>query len=111
MFAENRCMQIVLTTVPSVGEAESLARRIVEEKLAACVQILPQMTSVYVWEGAVQKENEYLLLIKTTREKYSELEVFIASNHSYSVPEIIAVEAENVSEPYRKWLEKVMNGD
>ena len=111
MFADNRCMFIVLTTVPNIAEAESLASRIVEEKLAACVQILPQMTSVYVWEGKVQKENEHLLLIKTTNEKYSELEAFITSDHSYDVPEIVAVESVNVAEPYRHWLEEALNGE
>lgn len=97
-------MLIVLTTVPNIVEAESLARKIVEAKLAACVQILPKMTSVYFWEGSVQKESEHLLLIKTLSEKYDELEAFIRANHSYSVPEIVAVNADRVSETYLKWL-------
>jgi periplasmic divalent cation tolerance protein len=103
-------MLIVLTTVPTLEEAETLARGIVEAKLAACVQILPGMTSVYVWEGKVQKQNEHLLLLKTTNEKYAEVEKFITENHSYDVPEIVAVESTNVAEPYRKWVEEVVNG-
>jgi periplasmic divalent cation tolerance protein len=103
-------MLIVLTTVPTLEESETLARGIVEAKLAACVQILPGMTSVYVWEGKVQKQNEHLLLLKTTNEKYAEVEKFITENHSYDVPEIVAVESTNVAEPYRKWVEEVVNG-
>ena len=67
-------MLIVLTTTSNADEAELLAEKIVESRLAACVQILPRLTSVYVWEGKVQKENEHLLLIKTAKEKYDELE-------------------------------------
>ncbi|MFL6468837.1 MAG: divalent-cation tolerance protein CutA [Pyrinomonadaceae bacterium] len=98
-------MLVVLTTTPSVIEGEALAERIVNAKLATCVQIIPQITSVYFWEGSVQKANEQLLLIKTTEEKYSELERFITENHSYDIPEIAAIKSENVSTPYRNWLE------
>jgi len=101
-------MQIVLTTIPNVDEAESLANAIVENKLAACVQILPGMISVYVWEGKVQRENEHLMLIKTLPDKYAELEKFITANHSYTTPEIVAVESSEVAEPYRQWLEEIL---
>lgn len=97
-------MLIVFTTTPNIGEAESLAEKIVEAGLAACVQILPQMTSVYVWEGKLEKEAEHLLLIKSLPEKWSELRDFITTNHSYEVPEIAAIDAARVSEPYRAWL-------
>lgn len=97
-------MFIVFTTVPNAAEAESLADKIVSAKHAACVQILPQMRSVYWWNGEVQKESEHLLLIKTTAEKYDELEKFISANHSYEVPEIVAVDAAKVPEGYLKWL-------
>ena len=99
-------MLLVFNTVPNPEEGETLARVIVEAKLAACVQILPRMTSVYVWEGKVERENEYLLLIKTTEERYSDLEKFITDNHSYAVPEIVAVDSRHVAEPYRRWLEE-----
>jgi periplasmic divalent cation tolerance protein len=97
-------MLVVLTTVPGSAEGEALAERIVAERLAACVQILPPMTSVYFWEDAVRKENEHLLLIKTLEEKFAELEAFVRANHSYDVPEIVAIASEYVSEPYREWL-------
>lgn len=98
-------MLIVLTTVQIRQEAEVLAEKIIKSKLAACVQILPPMTSVYFWEGKVQKESEHLLLIKTLPEKWGQLEAFIAAEHSYEVPEIVAIDAEKISEPYRLWLE------
>lgn len=97
-------MIIVLTTTPNIEEAESLAEKIVAEKLAACVQVLPAMKSFYFWEGAIQTDAEHLLLIKTLDEKFDALEAFIQSNHSYDVPEIAAIKAENVSESYLGWL-------
>ena len=103
-------MIIVLTTVPNTEEAETLARKIVEARLAACVQVLPAMKSFYFWEGAVQADSEHLLLIKTLAEKFDELKDFIESNHSYSVPEIVAVAAEKVSENYFKWLNEAVVG-
>ncbi len=99
-------MLIVLTTTPNIDEAEALAEKLVDARLAACVQILPQMTSVYVWEGKVQKEPEHLLLIKTLPEKWDELRDFITANHSYTVPEIVAIVSTKVTEIYSKWLEQ-----
>lgn len=98
-------MLICLTTVSSTNQGEMLARKIVAAKLAACVQVLPRMTSVYFWDDEVRTEGEYLLLIKTIREKYKELETFIGEHHTYDVPEIVAVESADVSEKYRGWLE------
>src|SRR5215218_6172408 len=97
-------MLVVLTTTPDAEEAERLARIIVTDKLAACVQILSKMTSVYFWEGRVNSEQEHLLLIKTLEEKFDALSEFIQKNHSYDVPEIIAINAEKVSEGYLNWV-------
>lgn len=98
-------MLVVLTTVSDFKEAETLAEKIVGSKLAACVQILPPMTSVYFWEGKIRKEPEHLLLIKTLENKYADLEAFIRENHSYDVPEIVAINAEHVSAGYLKWMQ------
>jgi periplasmic divalent cation tolerance protein len=100
---------VVLTTTPSVEEAERLAERIVTGKLAACVQVLPAMKSFYVWEGALQTDAEHLLLIKTLPEKYDELEKFIQSNHTYDVPEIVALPAQKVSADYFGWLNETLS--
>jgi len=98
-------MLVVLTTVPSNEEAEELAEKLINSKLAACVQVLPQMKSFYLWKGEVQKDSEYLLLIKTLDAKFSQLKKFIKKNHSYDVPEIVALPADRVSESYLKWIE------
>ena len=97
-------MLIVLTTTPTSEEAESLANGLVESRLAACVQILPKMTSVYEWQGKIERSNEHLLLIKTLPEKYKVVEKFILDHHSYETPEIVAIDAEKVSSGYLKWL-------
>jgi periplasmic divalent cation tolerance protein len=96
-------MLIVTTTAANISEAEGLAEKIVRARLAACVQLVP-IGSVYFWDGSVRKEREHLLLIKTLGERYDELERFIIANHSYSVPEIVAVKAERVSEDYLGWV-------
>ena len=97
-------MLIILTTTASTDEAESLANGLVESRLAACVQILPKMTSVYAWEGKIESGSEHLLLIKTLAEKYEAVEKYILDHHSYDTPEIVAVDAEKASAGYLKWL-------
>lgn len=93
-------MLVVLTTLPTVAVSESLAEEVVRLGLAACVQVLPAMTSVYRWNGELQKHTEHLLLIKTTPDRYDELEAFLQANHPYDVPEIVALEAERFSASY-----------
>ena len=104
-------MLIILTTTPNLEEAETLGRKIVEAKLAACVQILPQMKSIYFWKDGIQTDDEHLLLIKTLDEKYPELEQFIKANHSYETPEIVAIEVDKVSDEYSKWLEESLKAE
>lgn len=99
---------VVLTTVSNTAEAETLARKLVEAKLAACVQILPPMKSVYFWENAIQVDSEQLLLIKTLREKFDELKMFIQVNHSYDIPEIIALQTGAVAENYLDWMKNYL---
>ena len=84
-----------------------MARGIVESRLAAGVQVLPPMSSYFYWDGVVQREREHLLLIKTAEEKYAELEAYIREHHNYDVPEVAAIRADQVSEPYAKWLREV----
>ena len=104
-------MLIVFTSVPNVAEAESLAEALVRARLAACVQIMPPMTSVYEWEAKLQKEQEHLLIIKTLEGKYAALEAFIRSNHSYAVPEITAIKAERTSGSYLVWMREILVRD
>lgn len=95
---------LVLITAASESEAKRLAAALITDRLAACVQILPKMESVYRWQGKIQYETEILLLLKTTANKFEELERTVRSLHSYEVPEILAVPVASISEPYFKWL-------
>ncbi|MGE0132238.1 MAG: divalent-cation tolerance protein CutA [Blastocatellales bacterium] len=95
---------VVLTTVEKQEDGERLAKMLVEGELAACVQVLPPMISIYRWQGNVEQASEVLLLIKTTRAVYSELEAAIKQNHPYQTPEIVALPIETGSGEYLNWL-------
>lgn len=97
-------MIVVLTTTSNYDEAETIANGLVESRLAACVQILPKMTSIYRWEGRIENESEHLILIKTLPKEFEAVERFINENHSYDTPEIVALTAERVSSGYLNWL-------
>ena len=96
---------IVLTTTGTPEDAKSLARSLVEERLAACVNIIP-IDSVYPWDGSVQEDSERLLVIKTTRERLAGLETRLHELHPYDVPEFVAVRTEYVADAYKAWLTK-----
>lgn len=97
---------LVTTTCAKEAEARSLADQILGERLAACVQMLP-ITSHYVWKGEVNRDPEVLLLIKTRRALYEKLEAFIASRHTYDVPEIVRLPIEGGAASYVKWIDEV----
>src|SRR5262249_56054233 len=82
---------VVLTTLEKYEDGERLARLLIERELAACVQILPPMVSIYRWKGNIEQASEVLLLIKTTRDVYPQLEAVIKDHHSYQTPEIIVL--------------------
>jgi len=96
---------VVLTTVENEEQAVRIARQLVESHLAACVQVMPRMTSIYRWEENVEVASEQLLIIKTTRFNYPELEIAIRNAHPYQVPEIIAIPVVAGSTDYLRWLE------
>ena len=102
---------IVLTTTETPLQAEQLAQLLVASELAACVQILPPMTSIYRWQGKVERATESLLLIKTLREKYSALETAIQTHHPYQTPEIIALPVEAGSAAYLSWMAGSVRGN
>jgi periplasmic divalent cation tolerance protein len=91
-------------TAASNQEATELANMLVNSKLAACVQILPQIESIYRWKGSVERSSEVLLIAKTEQGRFAELEQQVRSRHSYDIPEIVAIPAAEISAPYRKWL-------
>jgi len=96
----------VVTTIARREEAEAIARALVEERLAACVQVLGPITSTYRWKGAVETSEEWQCWAKTRRDLYEKIEQAIGRLHSYEVPEIIAVPILAGSEGYLAWLEE-----
>ena len=95
---------LVFTNLPERAVAERLAQTLVENKLAACVNILAPCRSVYPWKGAIQHDEEHPMLIKTTRERYAALEQAIRAGHPYELPEIIAVQIERGLPAYLDWV-------
>lgn len=97
--------RIVLCTCPDMGTAEDLAKRLVASRLAACVNILPGLTSVYEWKGEVESETELLLLAKTTEASYPALENTLRQAHPYELPEIVCVPIVAGLRGYLEWIE------
>lgn len=96
--------RIALTTAGSLEEGRRIAQLLVGRRLAACVNMIPNLTSVYRWQGAVEEAAEVLLLIKTTQEMLSSLEAAVRELHSYEVPEFVVLNIESGSQPYLSWL-------
>lgn len=103
---------IVFVTAPNSDEAARIADLLVSERLAACVNIVGGIESIYRWEGQVARDREALLIIKTIDERYAELERRIKELHTYTTPEVIAYKIERGSDAYLKWLrESTVRGD
>ncbi len=96
-------MCVVITTAPNEEEANRIAHMLVERRLAACVQRMP-MRSIYRWQGELVDEEEYLLLVKTTVQRYQETEKAIQEVHPYQVPEIIQLDVSCALPAYLDWL-------
>jgi periplasmic divalent cation tolerance protein len=99
---------LVLSTTASAEEGRGIGRRLVEERLAACVNVVPSVRSIYVWQGELQEADEAVLLIKTRRDRYPDLARRIQELHSYSVPEIIAVPIDSGAPAYVAWLRETV---
>ena len=95
---------VVLVTAPDPEKAAEIARALVEERLAACGNVLPGLRSIYRWEGKVQDDREALLLLKTTRARFEALRARVLALHPYQVPEVIALPVEAGSAPYLAWI-------
>jgi periplasmic divalent cation tolerance protein len=95
---------LVLSTFPDVATARRVGRELVEQRCAACANILPQIESIYWWEKKVESANETLVLFKTTADRYAALETTLRQLHPYEVPEIIAVKVEQGSPDYLRWV-------
>jgi periplasmic divalent cation tolerance protein len=97
---------IVFSTCDTEAEARQLATHLVEARLAACVNVIPGVRSVYWWRDKVEETNEFLLIIKSARSLFAKLQAELARMHSYSVPEAIALPIVDGSLPYLSWLDR-----
>jgi periplasmic divalent cation tolerance protein len=100
----NTDLVLVLTTFPADGDSEALARTLVSDRLAACVNILPPMRSIYRWKGAVEDASERQLVIKTTAARVPELQLRLKTLHPYEVPEFLVLPITEGSPDYLSWL-------
>ncbi len=98
--------RIVLTTCGSEEEADRIAQHLVDRQLAACVNVIPQVKSIYRWQGKVESAREWLLLIKTTAERFADVRDAITELHSYDLPECIALTIDDGSAAYLQWIEQ-----
>jgi periplasmic divalent cation tolerance protein len=98
---------VVYITAPNEEEAAGIARVLVESRLAACVNIVGDIRSIYSWQGKIEDEKEVLMIAKTRRELFNTLKAKVLEMHSYSVPEIVAVPIIEGSEEYMNWLKEV----
>ncbi len=99
---------VVLVTTSSKKEAQKIAVSLIKQKLAACVNVLDKVDSVFFWENKVQKAKEYLLIIKSTRAKFTQIAKLIKSLHNYKVPEIIALPIIVGDKPYLRWIDATL---
>jgi periplasmic divalent cation tolerance protein len=104
-------LSLVLVTAPSQEVADQLARSLVGEHLAACVTMLPRVVSVYAWEGKLEQAEEVLMLIKTRRSRYTEMEQHIRTHHPYDTPEIVEIPAGQVTQKYWQWVMQETTSD
>jgi periplasmic divalent cation tolerance protein len=97
-------VRVVLNTAPSIEVAERIAGALVEERLAACATVVPGVVSIYRWEGALRREGEVLVVLKTTGERVKSLRSRLVELHPYDVPEVLALSVQAGHEPYLAWV-------
>ena len=104
MSLDARDARVVLVTTPDADSARRIARTLVEERHAACGNIVPRITSIFRWQGAVQEEAETLLVLKTSAERLAALAERVSQLHPYDVPEVLALPVAAANQPYLDWL-------
>ncbi len=104
MWRADEEVAVVLCTAPSADEGASLGRQLVERRLAACVNVVDGLRSIYRWQGEVHDEPEALMVIKTRRDVLADLELWLREAHPYEVPEIVALPLVGGSGPYLQWV-------
>jgi periplasmic divalent cation tolerance protein len=101
----------VFITAGNLDEAQRLATMLIEERLAACAQILPEIQSIYRWQGKLERAGEVLIIVKTVSSRFEELEQRVRALHSYETPEIVAFKLTSGSAPYLEWLTANTTGE
>ncbi len=102
---------LVLSTCPDTATAERLAGLLVERRLAACVNVVPGLTSVYRWQGETQHDGEVLLVAKSRADRYADLESTLVEHHPYELPEVVAVSLKQGLDGYLAWIDRTLDGD
>ena len=105
----NTQFKLIFTTCKNEAEARMLGKALVEKKLAACVNILPAMSSIYMWEGEVKEMKEVKMLVKTKTEKMNDVFLTIKAMHSYEVPEIQVIDITTGNLAYFNWMDEVLH--
>ncbi len=101
-------LKVIFTTLPE-SQSQALAQKIIELKLAACVHLIPKITSFFIWKEKIQKEEEILLIIKTLPHKEQEITDFLSKNHPYKVPEILTLNSDNINSSYLQWMQGLLS--
>jgi periplasmic divalent cation tolerance protein len=101
---------VILVTVSSLEESKKIAHALIESKLAACVNIIPKIISIYSWQEKINEDEEYLLLIKSRKELFKSIKKTVRDLHSYEVPEIIMLPIKNGLKDYLEWIRKETKG-
>ena len=109
MKSDNNIIKIILSTHDDLLQAQDLARLLVESRAAACVNLIPNVTSVFHWDQALQMESEILLIIKTAAEQVPEVQALLEKHHSYEVPEIVELDGEVLHQPYMEWVRESLS--
>ncbi len=108
-MSHNDEIRLVITTIDSRDKAKDMAKEIIKQKLAACVSI-SSVESIYYWQGKIMEDNEFMLIIKTSRKRLGSLRKWLTENHTYDTPEIVSIKAE-ANEKYLNWLLSYVESD
>jgi len=106
---DNTYFRVLYITCPNMNDAENIARILVDNRIAACINIVPNIKSIYTWQDKVEESNEVLLIIKTVEDNLEKLEEVVKKYHPYTVPEIISWNIKSGNVEYLKWMTEVTN--
>lgn len=111
MKTPDNAIKILLTTHDDLLQAEDLAKQLVTNRIAACVNLIPNVTSVFHWDDEVQMEQEIIMFIKTTEKHIDAVKAFIEAEHGYEVPELVELDAVVLHQPYMDWIKACLGED